>query len=223
MEFLRLIPQQQLSSEQNALLSLINEESSSEEGHHLPVYRFIQEPTHLHELLSCNCTKFCIWRDNQTVIVVEVDYTRSIDVPSTSWLIQQTYRHGKRFIAIVGFNETAIAETATFVLSLQNSEPDSLCSTFDLDSVREDQMNCFLDANPQRVWEFEFQTWTVEQSTRIATHPGPLKIHLYTPSTIYGGFSFADGGTAFVDALQQRTSLFGSLCLHFNYRNPLYE
>ncbi len=220
MEFLQLIPQQQLSSEQNTLLSLINEESSSEDGNHLPIYRLDQEPTHLHELLSCNCTKFCIWRDNQTVIVVEVAFTRSIYVPSTSWLIQQTYPHSTRFFSIMGFNETAIAETATFVLSLQNSEPDSMQFNFDVDSIREDQMDSFLDVNPQRVWEFEFQTWTVEQSIRMATRPGPLKIHLYTPSTIHGGFSFTDGGTAFVDALQQRTSIFGSLCLHFNRRNP---
>ncbi|GAX16386.1 hypothetical protein FisN_10Hh396 [Fistulifera solaris] len=120
----------------------------------------------------------------------------------------------------MGFNETAIAETATFVLSLQNSEPDSMQFNFDVDSIREDQMDSFLDVNPHRVWEFEFQTWTVEQSIRMATRPGPLKIHLYTPSTIHGGFSFTDGGTAFVDALQQRTSIFGSLCLHFNRRNP---
>jgi hypothetical protein len=220
MEFLPLIPQQQLSSEQNALLSLLtNEESSSDEGNHLPIYRFVQEPTHLQELLSCDRTKFCIWRDNQTIIVVELFYPRSINLPSTSWEITQSYRHGTRFLAIVGFNETAMAETATFVLSLQHSEPDSWSLDFDLDSVREDQLNRFLDANPQCVWEFRYQTWTVEQSIRLATRPGPLKIQLYTPSTNYGGFSFTDGGTAFVDALQQLTSSFESLCLHFNRCN----
>jgi hypothetical protein len=76
---------------------------------------------------------------------------------------------------------------------------------FDLTALQPEQLQRILNANPTRKYELYTGEWTPAQSAVLASRPFPLHM------TFFGRFELQDEGTAFVDALQQRTSPFGSL------------
>lgn len=86
---------------------------------------------------------------------------------------------------------------------------------FDFAALRPEQLARILDGNPARNYVFGTEGWTAEQSVVLATWPNPLKIHLIKTWDCKVGFQFEDGGTAFVNALAERHSSFGSLWIAF--------
>jgi hypothetical protein len=136
------------------------------------------------------------------------------------------------FFAIYGEVDAAIAETATFLWSLQSSaDPESSLTIslredlrkefyFDFAALQVEQLTCILDANPERSFDLNAGIWSEEKSVDLATRPYPLNLKLrYSgPSR---GFLFEDGGTAFVDALEKRQSSFGSLSIAASFDDPV--
>ena len=70
-----------------------------------------------------------------------------------------------------------------------------------------------MDANPTRQYHFRTGIWTAEQSVILATRHFLLNLKLTSSSFRSGTFAFSDGGTAFVEALEERPNSFGTLDL----------
>ena len=176
----------------------------------LPLYQLRREPTHIAEF---DCAKDAvIWRDNETLICLNQSSNfegrhlyftiEAEDAPQTS-------------CTIYGKTDAAIAETATFYLSLkyyENTESrlhihirgadddyeDDEDDEFDFTAFQPQQLACIFDANPVRHYEFsENIIWSAEQFAILATRPYPLNIKLIW-------ISVKDEGTAFVEALEKR-------------------
>ena len=134
---------------------------------------------------------------------------------------------GKYPYVIYGKTTAAIAETATFFWSLQHSgniclKIDSSASCrlynrfdssrwFDCAALSPEQLAQILDSNLTRHYAIRYGSWTAEQSVILATRPYPLHLSLTSYGSSSRDFDFQDGGTAFGDALENRTSSFGTL------------
>ena len=125
--------------------------------------------------------------------------------------------------AIYGKTDAAIAETAAFFWSLQYAgERDTYLDfrhsgafSFNYAALQPEQLHRILNAQPKRLVEIQTGIWNGEQSVALATCPSPLHLRFSTTSTRMGGFSFHDKGTAFVTALEHRSTPFGSLYMDF--------
>ncbi|GAX17703.1 hypothetical protein FisN_10Lu422 [Fistulifera solaris] len=117
--------------------------------------------------------------------------------------------------AIYGERPSAIAETATFLWSLPQTEATVLRISCNEDcncvasAFKGEQLARILDSNPTRRLKIQTRTWTSEQSVILATRPYPLNLHLLARTC--DGFRFEDEGAAFVKALEMRSSSFGDL------------
>ncbi len=143
-------------------------------------------------------------------------------------------RNAETFVncAIFGETDAAIAETATFLLSLKHfsgfgaslrveyyddhtpTEHDEF--SFDVASLSPEQLTHILDANPHRMIDLETGVWTPEQSVILASRPYAMTLKLTNRSWGWGGinnFEFEDKGAAFVAALEKRQRSFGSLSI----------
>ena len=76
-----------------------------------------------------------------------------------------------------------------------------------------------MDANPTRQLALSTGVWTAQQSVILATRPYRLDLVFCQPPSASASarFEFEDGGTAFVNALEERRSCFGSLCIAIYY------
>ncbi|GAX17691.1 hypothetical protein FisN_10Lu411 [Fistulifera solaris] len=132
-------------------------------------------------------------------------------------------KHKKKWqFAIYGTSDAAIAETATWFWSLPHFKGRKKAGleigycrfdgvpSFDFAALQPEQLARILDANPQRMITIDEGTWTVQQAVVLATRSYPLRL---TFGRKIGDFNFVDNGTAFVEALAKRKSLFGIYAL----------
>ena len=142
------------------------------------------------------------------------------------------------------------AETFTYFCSLMNPEDcyarlaiGRLVSFnsdyhFDFNALQPEQLAQILDSNPKRQLDLHTGVWNAEQAVILATRPYPSYLGMWFPVAAWlmghpvpsyalehllGDFSFkfTDNGTAFVNALEMRQSLFGSLTMDQGLRMPL--
>ncbi|GAX17680.1 hypothetical protein FisN_10Lu402 [Fistulifera solaris] len=201
---LQIIPKEQLSQRQKALLP--------KKAFSL-LYKLLREPDSLDDFDSNQ--KVAIWRENKTIFV-------------WNWgnEISESYR-GRHFCftlkgfaevdcAIYGEKDSAIAETFTYFGSLQHAPRTKtpllrFCSdnerNFRFGALQAEQLAHILDSNPTRRIEISAPI-DAEQARVLATRPYPLNLHFFGY-----GFAFRDRGTAFVEALEDRESAFGSLSI----------
>ena len=127
-------------------------------------------------------------------------------------MVSIRYAGNEMNCVIDGKTWAATAETATFFFSLKDGEDvhiqlgffSSLIQLeFDFTVLRPEQLAQFLDANRLQDLRFPAGNFSAEQSAILATRPSPLKLDL-------GLIQFIDDGTAFVDALEERQSSFGT-------------
>ena len=78
---------------------------------------------------------------------------------------------------------------------------------FHFDNLQAGGLARILDSNPKRVFEYQAGIWSVEQSVILATRPSRINLKFAH------GVKIEDDGKAFVEALEQRKSSFGSLCV----------
>jgi hypothetical protein len=122
-----------------------------------------------------------------------------------------------RTLIIVGESDCAILETALYILELEKEEVRSgdleLCTGSRL-TLRPTCWSKLLDAVSSRFLEIKNTTLSVKLSQLLATKPLQL--------SILEDCYYEDGGTAFVNALERRRSIFDSLelsCDHFHDDN----
>ncbi|GAX19224.1 hypothetical protein FisN_4Lh191 [Fistulifera solaris] len=197
--YLQLVRRDRMTPRQQALVPA-----------HLPrsltLYEFRQEPTRLDDIDWQEYGSIAIWRSNGSVIFIK---DRCF----------QRRRHVVFLFSdrlggtIYGETDAAIAETATFFLSLQHPEhwgENHLLirsailigiRAFDFAALLPAQLAQILDST--RSITFSSGSFTPEQAVILATRPYTLNIGL--------GERFVDQGTAFVHALQIRESSFGFL------------
>jgi hypothetical protein len=197
------IPEKQLTPEQKRLRPL----------REIPLYRWRQEPTDVTELFH-HSIRIAIWCDNEAVIYIKAYDLKRSSLRCLSFVLrddnddddieeESLHLYGD----IVGHTDEAIAETATLFLSLQH--PATVLRLdethqFNVASFRPEQLTQNLDRNPN----LDLQTgrWSTEQAVVLATRSYPIQL------VLGGHMAFSsDGGTAFVEALETRTSNFGSL------------
>ena len=126
----------------------------------------------------------------------------------------------------MGVDNASIAETVTFLWSLQHKgkgetrlfiDKNMFDSAFRFSALQPEQLARILDSNPTRHIVLQAGIWSPEQSMTLATRPYPLNLTLARSSFGNGsGFRFQDGGTAFVNGLEERQSSFGSLVVAFS-------
>ncbi len=119
---------------------------------------------------------------------------------------------------IYGQTDAAIAETATFFWSLKHSNHRALLkitelAKLDVTVFRSQQLLQIIDAHPQ--FELHVGSWNDEQCVAFVTRPYPVDL------TIGGAFQSKNDETAFVNALEQRTSSFGTLRIDYEDSNQL--
>lgn len=209
--FLELIPPDQLSAQQKALL-----QPSDPQRKPLPLYRLLREPTYLQDIDWYQYRDFCIYRENGTTI--SLCHDRDFYPPTRRSLSFWLHEDGLYLSCIiVGTTDAAVAETATYFWSIPSRDtfPGRLhlrhkCP-FEFRALEPEQLAQILDANPRRCLDISAYTFTVQQSMVLATRPHPVRLRV-----VHGGLAFEDDGTAFVDALEQRQASYGELDIECN-------
>jgi hypothetical protein len=117
-------------------------------------------------------------------------------------------------IYIVGNTEDAVAETAALLMSLEEPTEDSMSAELfigsghiipvDFQAAGSQCLAHMLDADPDRFVRLFNLKLNVEQSAVLATASHTIELEL-------SRCRFEDGGTTFVDKLEERASDFGSL------------
>ena len=213
---LELIPKEQLSARQKALLP------ATRQGM-LPLYKLTREPVYLDDIdwEAYSDMSICIWRDNETLICVSPMIVLLLDKKRPLFHIY----HRDKFnldCAVYGETEAEVLETVTFFWSLKGQGDNSIRLiiseqtidrvdyTFDFATLQPEQLARILDANPTRRFFLGRGVWNAEQSIVLASRPNTLDLHL-TKDAQSAGFAFEDDGTVFVRELEKRQSSFGSL------------
>ncbi|GAX24818.1 hypothetical protein FisN_18Lh099 [Fistulifera solaris] len=193
------------------------------------MYKLRREPTQWNDFGWIVFQKtIAIWRDNGTLIC-NTNITSSLfwafrfQERSFSFTIYDGYGDGFDF-KIYGKTDAAIAETATFFLSLKHNDakgsrlkiPIPSTDQFDFAAVfQPEQLAHVFDANPGRIYEFVEGTLSPEHSVVLATRSFPLNVKLTW-------LSLGDNGTAFVNALSKRDQpSFGLFSMTFCYAHLL--
>ncbi len=224
---LQLIPKEHLSSEQKSFRPTENKD-----GNDLQMYKMIREPTHLNDLDWKSYSKAATWRDNNTFICVcENDYHEPMRVqfeePNVCFVLW--VGRTRLLCAIYGKTKESALETAVFLWSLKELKEtkvyleawtfeDDKCKKhgFDFAALQPNQLAQILDANPQREFELYTGTWSPELSVILASRPQPINLQLVKNHKCNEGFRFTDEGTAFINALANRKSSFGSLSISYD-------
>ncbi|GAX16381.1 hypothetical protein FisN_10Hu401 [Fistulifera solaris] len=195
----------------------------------LPVYQFVREPISLDEVVwksyyNTALCPFTIWRDNETIICIAGVFLNNQE--RKVWL---TLEWDNKFVCqctIFGKTDAAIADTIAFLCSLPYSGESKLIFEsflnddtnqpphhFRLTALQPEHLARILDANPKRQFEIASGVWSPEQSVVLATRSFPVNLHFTNSHNVSGAPTLADGGTAFVEALEKRRSSFGFLYL----------
>ncbi|GAX17697.1 hypothetical protein FisN_10Lu415 [Fistulifera solaris] len=206
---LQLIPRNRMSSRQKALLLAENDGDSSP-----PLYGFLGEPTDLQQMQCKNFLGSCIWRENGSIIYFNNHHCEPFLERYLLLLLSNHDQKDHLYCAVYGETDAAIAETATFFLSLPDAWHTyftiySLDNSFDFGALQLPQLIRILKSNPQRRIRLFGGTFSEDQAVILASRPHCLHLELGRE------FSFHDGGMAFVSALGNRTTSFGTLVLMY--------
>ena len=230
-----------MSPEQKAFLATSDDgddDDDDDDGAITPhsIYRYRRKPTCVEDFYDGkdDMRAYAIWCENGTLLCVQCGHWMLADFQRPNHRPDLSAFHGERTVSftiqlsvgffttslwctIYGKTDTAIAETLTFLWSLQHSNRkgvplqirgyapwDKTQHTFDFDALLPEQLASIFDVHPELHLEMDTIRWSREQSVVLATRPYPLNWKLAQ--------SFRDGGTAFVSALQTRQSPFGELC-----------
>jgi hypothetical protein len=188
------------------------------------MYKLLREPTSLDEFDWKKLRRIAIWRENGTVIIICQNWVDSFWERHLCLVLENVCE--KNFhCTIYGETDAAIAETFAFFGSLQHAsekQTEIACYSkkkneleFDFtNSLQPTQLAQVLDSNPTRRVCINAKL-SPEQAVILASRPYPLDLRL-----MGHGVAFLDDGKAFVDALENRVSTFGSLDL-FQSRNRM--
>ncbi len=189
----------------------------------MPLYKLRREPSKLNDIdwdKYLHKPGISIWHGNETINTCSKRYDEEKCFVFT--LNDDVY---ERKFMIYGQTDAAIAETAVFFWSLKHSEEVEpflhiygCVANFDFAAIQPEQLAQALDANPKRSVEISKGMMTAAQTVILATRPYPLDLTLHFMSE---GFNLEDGDTAFVNALETRTTSFGSLTCNSYYRQQL--
>ena len=171
-------------------------------------YQLLRKPINLEEIDKYKYST-AIWRENGTLTYFSPCY---IDFPDDSQTyLTVSFESRGLTLYTVGRSDDAIAETAAYFMELEETTEESSSfeirspgGEFDFGSAQTQCLTRLFEAAPSRHVRFEYLALSAAQSVAVALTPHPTRLRLY-------GCSFEDGGTAFVDALQERQSTFGSL------------
>jgi hypothetical protein len=214
-DFLELIPDEELSSEQKDSHTVRGRDK-------LPMYKLLREPSSLDDFDWNILQGITIWCSNRTVICVSESAYSRFREHFVYFTLHNVGRYKELKCSIYGENDEAVAETVTFFWSLKHSGEDDPCLEidhsiirdvygFDVGSLQGEQLIRILEANPTRQICFRTGYFGAENSAILATRPCPLNLKISLHH-----FAFSDDGTAFVDALEKRTSSFGTLILQLD-------
>ncbi|GAX17698.1 hypothetical protein FisN_10Lu417 [Fistulifera solaris] len=213
-EILEFIPSDKVPEQLEAFRLFVHRREED-----VPLYKFLREPTHLHDVDWENYGNLCIWRDNETVVCVGSRLYGQYEERNVAFAISRSGEAPKNlFFTVYGRDNKAIAETATLFCSLKrvvekNEEFYSLIiangQNFDCEAFQPQQLAQILDANPTQEVNLVGLIFNEKQSIKLATRPFPLKLKL--TDDLERRLAFKDGGTAFIDAIQERQSPFGNL------------
>ena len=177
-----------------------------------PTYKLLRNPFRLGEI-NDHGRLMALWRENGTLTYVSSYGVNGSPEYGQRYLSLNFYRSGLK-MDIVGSTDDAIAETAAFFMSLEDrldgcQSSDVILDTYGGSAIdfRAAGAQCFLhmfDVAPCRDLRLSMLKLSAEQSAALTR--GPYSIHL-----ILSQCFFEDEGTAFVGALLNRESNFGSL------------
>lgn len=218
-DLLEIIPYEQLAPDQIARWF---------DGEMSPTYKLRREPEDLFEL-ELYGPRLAIWMDNKTLTYISTDYNHPEFSEVERFLRFDVILHFGRHLlvfSVVAQNDDAVAETAAFWWASSYPEECSCCiiignnhiypthdntymkfDAFNFSVVKPTQLESVSSKNTDREVEFHGETLTVDQSNVLATRPDPIRLKLSND------FHFEDDGDAFVQALSNRDSSFGSLIL----------
>ncbi|GAX17694.1 hypothetical protein FisN_10Lu414 [Fistulifera solaris] len=213
--FFELIPPEEFSAEQKGF-------SVGRFYGNLSLHRFLREPAYFDDVEWKSYDNISVWRANETILSIGRTAYGQYDERRLCFNIyddDEVSHEDKLKFAIFGKTDKAIAETATWFLSLQHSDEshvdylDFLIYGFENNflfaSLKATKLARILDASPQRRFHFNTGILSASQALVLATRPYPF--HLRLIHRRKGDFGFKDKGKAFVDTLEKRQSPFGSL------------
>ena len=186
-------------------------------GRELPTYKLLRKPVNLEELNSCS-QAMPIWWDNETLAYVAPRGIYGSPMYGQGQHLFVDYVDKGFKLHIVGKTDEAIAQTAAFFMSLEEDSStkessrvffSSMCSrTIDFSGAGSQCLIHLFERAPSRHVHFLHVSLSSEQSIVLATRPQPVQL-------TFQSCSFIDEGTAFVTALENRKSSFGSLTIQF--------
>ncbi|GAX20793.1 hypothetical protein FisN_7Hu105 [Fistulifera solaris] len=222
--FLVLIPEEQLTFQQKQCRGHWRREAS------LPIYKMTREPKSLEDFEWESYRDIAIWlKDGLFILLCKPENHRYF-----SWKISFTIHVGKyqlsgAICSIYGEALDAVETFLDFYAPYQHCQASKVRFEIDWEHLEAndgdfdfaehldpEEIAFLLDASSKQQIKFAAGEWDAEQSVVLATRPYALdlKLAVSSPNWIY--FTFQDGGTAFVEALEKRQSSFGSLCLEYD-------
>jgi hypothetical protein len=192
----------------------------------VPTYKLLRDPYSLSELNGYDhCLAF--WRENETLTYIlprGVHDWPIFDDNQKALSLEFDESHQSGTIYIVGRSDKALADTTAFVMGIEKPAEAStylyICPyrepAYTYPALGSQCLTRIFDKAPSRQVKIAGFTLSAGQTMFLATRPHP--VHL---SLCY--CKIEDEGTAFVNALENRKSLFGSLdikwCQTFHYDN----
>ncbi len=184
-----------------------------------PTYRLLRLPNNVQEFQSYK-PGVAIWRDNGTLTYVS-SRGKEPTLDQTKKILRLALCFGI-MCTIVGECEQAIVETADLFWNLPCTDAGesltsrhhvlaiAVCnnsSEFNCTMIQPQQLARALQMDPKSPMQLSGLTLNTTQSVALATRPDPVNL------VLLNSIRFEDGGSAFVNALQSRTSSFGTLRL----------
>ena len=173
-------------------------------------YKLQRKPINLQELNQYG-HPIAIWRDNGTLTYFTPCGSNNHPHHRLRCLTVAYFDKGPR-LSITGITDEAVVETAAFFMSLESSTQHSSCvgigtlhdEGYDFRAAQVQCLRHIFDVAPLRDVEFQNVILSAAQSLFLATRPQQIRLTLCD-------CTFEDGGTIFVNGLEDRTSLFGAL------------
>ena len=177
----------------------------------VPTYKLLRKPISVQELSACG-HGIAIWVDTGALVYVSPHGTD--DIPDTRQLvvIMEFGKVGPTF-HIVGRGESGVSRTAAYIMSLKDATEETTylriyTRRFFLDfSAAETQgFERLFEVAPSRCLQLQNMLLSAEQSVVLATRSHPVQL-------MFDEVEFEDEGDEFVDELENRQLLFGSLTI----------
>ncbi|GAX27266.1 hypothetical protein FisN_13Lh170 [Fistulifera solaris] len=177
------------------------------QGGETSTYKLLRTQFDLEDFISCS-HRMAIWRENNTLTYV-TPYG-SNELPEQEFLTLKLRDKGAT-LRITGRTHEAISQTAALFLNLVKPivESDLLSvdasnRCFDFRAAQSECLSRIFEAAPTRHVRFQNLKLSAQQSITLATRPHV--VHL-----TFSNCELEDEGTAFLDYLEKRTTLFGTV------------